>query len=1623
MKKTALLIIFILFTAVGFAQTSYGNEWIKSNQTYAKVKITEKGIYKITYTQLQTLGFFNNGTSTKGFQLFYLGKEIPLMIEGDGDNSFESNDYVTFYANPNNGLIDKDLYKTGEQPNPEVSLFDDEATYFLTNSSTQQGKRYQNTTLSSAGITPETHILYAASKNFANQYYPGQYVLDVMTFSDYIEGEGYLGNTFGLGSSQNQLLNTPNFFVGSTFKPLFESYVAGRSNASSTNSQGNNHHLNITVDGIVAKDTVYRGYKTVRVSELLTNASLSTATNVVFGSINDLGATTDFQAPGYARITYPRSLDASDFNFLEFKLNSLNNNCLVNFNKTSLWGNPTLLNPNTAERHQGVKTAAVSAFVLKNTASPLVVYNDSAIKSTTLEPVQFNPINASSLNAKMLIVTDKSLLSGVNNIVSYKNSRGVSCLAISTEELYNQFSYGIHSALAIRNYCKFLLENSTIKPEFLFLIGKGYELSKNHLTDEMVPTFGYPPSDIGITSHLLDNNLAPALATGRISAKTLDDVKNYLDKIKSYDNQPNELWRKNIINITGGANNNEDVQFSSYLKTLGNTAQKEFFGAKITSFYKNVSDPITDNFTAKINETVEMGTSMLTYLGHGSAINTAISIGNPENLKNKNKLPFYYINGCSTGNAFVQACLGENYVGQKEVGAIGWIGTSSEGVASYLFGVGNLFFQNSFNNNYGKSIAQNLASAIRAYQNPNDALNKIHCQQYIYLGDPSLAFYSPTKPDYDITNQDIDLSDRNVNASSKSFGLKIIVRNIGKAITNNVSVKVSRTLSDNSVITYSPQFFNKILNTDTLTYEINNDILNTAGNNKFTVYIDDNNQIDEQNEQNNIAHFEYFIPSNGLTIISPQNYTIVDNADFTLKVQSNDLFAKNLGYFFEIDTLNSFDTGWKKQSLLINSGLFAEWKPEISLENNKVYYWRARLNLAINDGGSWKNGSFVNIQNGGEGWSQAHYQQYNDITLHNIQNNSKNGFEFTKTAYPIIIKTRGNNAPATDERRIRLSISGGTPSFNTSEFPGFSLIALNPINLSYYNYPSAFNYKNDGINGSGQFFFNTNNSLEVDSLVAYINKIPTGYFVVAISGVNFAAKDLPLNAKQALATLGLFKYNSIANGEPYAFITKKNDPNYNALEYTADYSSVTPANEQKIYITSDILTPWKNGYYFSEKIGPALSWSNVIFDFDANPNTSFIYSVFGVNDNGGEVKLKSGIKATISINDVDANVYKYLRIKTEVTNDVDFKPSNLKAWQVIYQQYPEITLNPEFANIFYKPQIEEGDSVKLSLGISNISKILSDSLKVSFSITKADRSIVSASIQILAPLPINSNIKTSFSYGTKNLVGNNILKVVISPKNNKDQFDFNNILSYNFNVNKDQKKPLLDVLFDGKRIINGEIVSPDPHISVSIIDENKYLFLNDTTTIEVYLKSQSDGNFKRISFSSFKINIKNVSNNSNKITYEVLPGMLPDGIFTIKLVAKDKSGNKLNDDYLSDFEVINEQTITDVLPYPNPVTNSTRFVFKLTGAKIPDDMKIQIMTINGKIVKEILKEELGNLRIGNNISDYSWDGTDTFGDRLANGIYFYQVIIRNNDGTDYKKKATSISKNFKNNFGKLYLMK
>ncbi|MBP6796208.1 MAG: hypothetical protein KA143_14195, partial [Saprospiraceae bacterium] len=257
---------------------------------------------------------------------------------------------------------------------------------------------------------------------------------------------------------------------------------------------------------------------------------------------------------------------------------------------------------------------------------------------------------------------------------------------------------------------------------------------------------------------------------------------------------------------------------------------------------------------------------------------------------------------------------------------------------------------------------------------------------------------------------------------------------------------------------------------------------------------------------------------------------------------------------------------------------------------------------------------------------------------------------------------------------------------------------------------------------------------------------------------------------------------------------------------------------------------------------------------------------------------------------------------------------------------------------------------------------------------------------------------------------------------------FNNFAYRSLYIKPDSLNPLLDVTFDGMHILNRDIVSSKPDILVKLKDEAKWMILDDTSLLTLQVR-YPNGTLRRFYFNNDTLRFNpagQAPNPDNTATINFKPYFQLDGEYEMIITGKDKSENSAGSiEYRVLFEVINKPMISNMLNYPNPFTTSTSFVFTITGNEVPQNIKIEIMTVTGKIVREITKDELGPLRIGRNITEFKWDGTDEYGQKLANGIYLYRVVTNlNGKALDkYKSQNDNTDKYFNNGYGKMYLMR
>lgn len=1652
MRKLFVIILCIISNYL-FSQP-YGNEWINYNQKYFKFPITQDGIYRINRATLVNAGVPIDGTPLSFVRIYGRGQELTLYIK---ENNFGILDYIEFYAKRNDGWLDSTLYKPGyRHVNENLSLINDTAYYFFTWGTSPSTKRYTiETDVNHSNYSNISYCIRNDVVNYPYAYYTGN------SGPEYTEAEGWFDYPFGLGQTISKNLNTYGAVTNSGINTEIE-YAVATANSPSSNYIYN-HHLQVELLGNTILDTSLSGYKLVKKKYNFSSSSLSSSLEIKFKSINDLGASVDRVAVSHIKYSYPRNFDFQNNPFYTFTipqfagakatLGITYNTIASGYVIYDISNNKKL----TPVYDNGIVYAVVpnsngkANCVFANADSVKYVSVVKAINGTGL----FTNYTNQEINSDYLIISHPKLWAEAQNYKTYRNLKGFTTALVNIEELYDQFAYGISKhPLSIRNYVNYAYNNWSKKPEHLLLLGKSihshyvkYNSSLNALS--LVPSFGYPSSDNLITSGL-GNSLKyeQLLSTGRISAENNNEVKIYLDKVKDFEiNQPDE-WMKKVIHFGGGGNSSEQLLFANYLRTFEDIIEDTLFGGNVTTFLKQTSSPIQITQSDSVKNLLNSGTSLITFFGHGST--TAgfdQNIDHPSYFNNKNKYPLMVANSCFAGDIHLNlSSISEEWIFIANKGAVGFLASVGEAYAQYLYEYTKELYKNISYKKYGEPlgdiIKNTCAVFLQNYSSNSYVINT--CLEFTLHGDPAIVLNSPLKPDLKVSSSSIQLNPNPISSEDDSIEVKVIVSNIGKAITNEFIVEIKRTFPDGSSDLYTKGLVGCIYK-DTVLFTIPVEHTKGTGLNKIEANVDLMNEIDEISEINNYAYIDFIITSSDITPIFPYNFAIVPNSQITLKASTGNPFSGNVDYIFQIDTTDLFNSSFLQSKVINSDGGIVNWSLPFTLIDSTVYYWRVSIVPSGNNDYAWKESSFIYIPNK-TGWSQGHFFQFKNDNL-DFFNYNRNQRSFDFITYPRELHCHNVGSPGTysqfDAIRYTIdnSIGDGLGDYTCCGTPAAMMVVVidstkirswpsDIYNYGHRDYPKCFSRGRPDY----YFIFNTD-SLGLANMANMINSIDNGNYILVYNFRDGNFANWPEVAYQAMENIGAMMVRNIATAIPYIYFVQKG-----AISTKQEILGSSISDEIDLY--ANLYSRFTYGEIKTNTIGPSTNWKSFhwnSYNGDALSYDSARVDIIGINANTNNEEL---VYSEISVNEpnifnladsINSSLYQYLKLNFYTRDDSIKTPIQLKKWQLMYDEVPETAINPKSGYSFYADTISEGDNVRFKISTLNISPYDMDSLLVKYWILDKNNNYIPIITKRLKTHPAGTVITDSVEYSTKNLEGLNSIWVEFNPVNSStskydqlEQYHFNNIAQKFFYVNSDKVNPLLDVTFDGFHILNGDIVSTKPQIVVKLKDENKFLALDDTSSFAVYLKTISTGEEKRIYFLD-SIGNKNLDfipadlpNNSCKIIYNP---SFTDGKYELRIQAKDISNNESGiNDYNIMFEVITKSTITDIFNYPNPFSTSTRFVFTLTGSEIPDEITIQILTISGKLVNSINLNDVGNIHIGRNITDYAWDGKDMYGDQLANGVYFYRVITKLN-GQELEKRKTGAENYFKHGFGKMYLMR
>ncbi len=1674
MKK--LLTILALFGSL-FARAQFDNEWIDYNKTYFKFRVGADGMYRIPQSVLQSAGL--GATPAEQFQLWRNGQQVPLFTSV-GSGPLGGTDFLEFFGQMNDGRPDTKLYRNPSlQLSNRWSLETDTAAYFLTVNPAGPNLRITNAVndVASNVLPAEPFFMHTHRLDYKTRINGGfaAVIGDYVYSSSYDIGEGWTSRD--ITQATPLVENLSNLFV-SPSGPQASLRIGAFGNAL------NSRNVRVLVNGTEVLSQPMNFFTGGIYTAPVSNALLGRAIDTLRVQ-NNTTSTTDRMVVAQMSLTYPRLFNfggASQFQFSLPASASGNYLEITNFNAGSsapvLYDLTNNLRYTAVNGAPGVLRFALPAsgdrnFVLLSTASAFVRTVSSLQIRNFIDYAQ--PAN----QGDYLIISSQVLAAGTSgnpleNYRAFRNSAlggSFNAQLYDIDQLIDQFAFGIKMhPFSVKNFIRFARTRFAERPRYVFIIGRGltydqFRTFENRAVTNsicLVPTFGSPGSDNILASDDLDP--LPETPIGRLAAVHPNEVDLYLTKVREHEAAMrvggqtirDKAWMKNVVHAIGGTDPYLQAVIFGYMNASGDIIKDTLFGGNVRSYTKNSAFTVQQLTSIELQNLFAEGINILTYFGHSSSNTLEFNLDDPRVYNNQGKYPMFIVNGCNAGNFYLydtarftgsSLTLSEKYVLANQRGSIGFVASSHYGIVNYL----NIYTSNLYEMlsgaGYGRPIGDLQIMALGrllTITGANDFYGRMHAEEITLHGDPAVAMYGHDRPDYVIEEPQVRLTPAFVSVADASFDVETRIFNIGRAIDDSVEFRVQRQLPDGSTVDLYRERRPAVRYIDSIRVTVPINPLTDKGENRIIVTVDEDNRVTELSETNNSITKSVVIVENEVRPIYPYNFSIVNNANLTFFASSANPLSGNRQYLFEVDTTETFSSSFKKtQSLTSPGGLLQFDVPGLTLQDSTVYYWRTAPAPAAGNAPLWNKSSFVYLPNSTPGYNQSHYYQFTGNRFSDMKLDADRVYRYTET--PALLKITTGLFPIYTSGQIRVTLD--------EEFYVTRGCRQGSLQIAIYDSNSLIPMRNvrqsDGLglfrswapcpNNPNSFEFPYNDFNFRVRAMTLLDSLPAGFYVSitnygSVSNTSFIQQWMADTAVlgsgrslyHTLKRLGFVDLDGFTLNTPFLFFFRTRDPNFPIT------SMMGRRQDDYIDMRFDLPKKQKRGSMESPWFGPASAWDHFRWQgtsIDA-PNDLITMDLIG-RDGAGNEQLLAVVNPSrdTSLSFVDARQFPYLKARLNTRDSIRYTPHQMRYWRFNGTLPPEGAIAPSIRYVG-KDTLEQGENFVFELAFKNISQAAFDSMRIDLVLT--DRNNVPTRISLPKGRPIASGdtLMIRYTLDTKDYTGSNTLFVNVNPgADQPEEYLFNNFLFKEFYVKPDNYDPSMDVTFNGVRILNRDIVSSRPHIVVKLTDNSRFMALNDTSLMKVRVRYPS-GELREYPFNSDTLRFTPASlsqgGNNNTATIDFTPFFPEDGEYELIVSGKDRNGNETGQlEYKVVFTIINKPMISNLLNYPNPFTTSTAFVFTVTGSEVPQQLKIQIMTVTGKIVREITQDELGPIHIGRNITEFKWDGTDQYGQKLANGVYLYRFVSTLNGKSleKYRQAGDQTDKYFNNGYGKMYLMR
>ncbi|NMB83438.1 MAG: T9SS type A sorting domain-containing protein, partial [Ignavibacteria bacterium] len=781
---------------------------------------------------------------------------------------------------------------------------------------------------------------------------------------------------------------------------------------------------------------------------------------------------------------------------------------------------------------------------------------------------------------------------------------------------------------------------------------------------------------------------------------------------------------------------------------------------------------------------------------------------------------------------------------------------------------------------------------------------------------------------------------KNFSDTQDSLNVKVVYNNFGLATSNTYKILIQAYYKN--TINYTREIIKPLPEyVDSVTLKIPVKGLN--GEHKISVTLDSGGSVNEIYENDNVASMDFIVPSGSVKyLVASQVENYVKNP---LRILSP-LKEKNLpDVIVELATDENFINSTKYQIRLDTI------KTDFNIDNsfaNKRAWMRTKLNqydstasvislkptnknsFAIFDSLSFSKQNYANFKVG------------NKLTLDSIYISFKllsAGLNDGNTA--LILKDGQNHIPENTLRGHHVAIFKG----KNYQFAGYKLF---------------------DVYGGG--------SAVTNEYIKFLDTLSSDYLVAFTLSDEGTISSTPLRNK--IKEFGSKYIDNVSFRSSWVMLGRKGAKTGSVPEkYAKQYQG-------RVEVDTVILSNSRTGKLQTNTIGPAGKWKQLNLGLTGATNY-FGLSLLGANGVNYDTLISTtDRKVNYDLSAINPVKYPYLKVNLSLGSENINDVIKFDSLIVDYLKPPELVISNRTTTIS-KDTLRQGEKITLIYPVYNSGETTAKNFKVTHQIVRSDGYKIMESGAAIDSLKPDERKNLSVIYDTRNLIGSYYFVINLDPDRSLNEiYTDNNYLTVPFYVKGDESIPLVQVKFDDVDIFDGDFISSTPDIKISL-SSSSIIPLTDTTSIEIQLNNE------RIYFKNNSTINYSFADTNPKMIINYKP-VLDEGEYLFKVVAKNPNNSTMESTTVQKkFLVSKNAKLLYVYNYPNPFSDETFFTFKLT--QIPDELKIRIYTLAGRLIKEIVRNE-GELNY--DFNRIEWDGKDEDGSSIANGVYIYKVIMK-----------------------------